>query len=106
MRRAVCARNTAACPAEFPPPTTTTSSRLPSGRVRLQYQDLKSFRGSIDSGRQARRPGSHNDQIAELRLIDCVIEAKAVGNLLIGRIPKDQSATTDQDWHLLSANVE
>src|SRR6185369_3811177 len=25
-RRVVCARNTAACPAELPPPTTTTSS--------------------------------------------------------------------------------
>ena len=42
-RRAVCARNTAACPAELPPPTTTTSSP----RAELRFHE----RGAVVDAR-------------------------------------------------------
>ena len=41
-----------------------------------------------------------------MRLIDGVVEAEAVGNLLIGRIPKHGLAAADQHGHVLDGDVK
>jgi len=39
-------------------------------------------------------------------LVDRIVEAKAIGDLLFDRIPKHHLAATDQNGHLRDGNVE
>src|SRR4030095_8837966 len=47
-----------------------------------------------------------NDDIAEVCLIDRVVEAETLGNLLIGGIPKDGIAAADQHGDVGDGNVK
>ena len=69
---------------------------LSPGRVGLHHEDVQSFRRGVHGGRESRGSGADDDHVAYLGLVDGVVEAEAVGDLLIGRIPKHHLAATDQ----------
>ena len=79
---------------------------LSARRVRLQHQHIETLRRAVDGRGQARRSGADDDDIAHVRLIDRVVEAEAVGDLLIGRVPKHDVAAADQDRHVADGDVK
>src|SRR6266566_792468 len=83
-----------------------TCAGLSSGRVRLQHQDIQSFRCSVHGCRKSCGTCSNDDNVAQLGLIDRIIEAEAFSELFIGRIPKDQLASTDDHRHVVYGNVK
>ena len=54
----------------------------------------------VHGRREPRGSGADDDHVAQLRLVDGVVEAEAVGDLLIGRIPQHRLAAADQDRHI------
>ena len=60
-------------------------SGLAAGRVRFEDEHIEPFGRAVDRGRQARRTGADDHQVAKVRPIDGVVEAKALGDLLVAR---------------------
>ena len=69
---------------------------LSSGRARLQYQNIQAFRSGVHRRRKSRGSRTHDDNVAYLGLVDCLVKTEAIGDLLIGRIPQHSLATTNQ----------
>src|SRR3989441_364511 len=59
---------------------------LASGSGRLDDQDIQAFRRPVHGRGEPRGSRPHDDQVAELGLIDRVVEAQRIGDLLIGRV--------------------
>src|SRR5207245_10138379 len=83
-----------------------TCAGLSSGRVRLQHQDIQSFRCSVHGCRKSCGTCSNDDNVAQLGLIYRLIEAQAFSELFIGRTPKHQLASTDDHRHIVYGNVK
>ena len=49
---------------------------LAARRVRLQDQHVQPFRRAVDRRREPRRPGADDDDVADVRLVDRVVEAR------------------------------
>ena len=79
---------------------------LAARRVRFEHQDVEAFRRAVDGGRQTRRPGADDHQVAHVRLIDGVVEAQAVGDLLVARIAQHGVAAADQHRHIGRAHMK
>ena len=56
-------------------------SGLSARRIRLQHEDIQSLRRTVHRSCEARRSGADDDDVAHMRLVDCVVEAEAVGDL-------------------------
>ena len=84
-----------------------TRARLSSRRIGFQHQDIEPFRCPVHGRRQPRRPGTDDDQIADLRPVDGNIEAKAVRELLVARIPQHMlTPVADNDRHLFDSDLK
>src|SRR5262249_33248567 len=79
---------------------------LPSRRVRFKRENIKSFRRAVHSRRKARRSGAYNNQVADLCLVNRLVEAKTIGELLIGRVAKYDLAVTDHNRYVSRADLE
>lgn len=73
---------------------------LAAGSVRFQDQHVEPFGGRIHGGGQSRRAGSHDHDIADVRLVDGVVEAEAIGDLPVGRVAQHHRAAADQDGNV------
>ena len=71
-----------------------TRTGLPSGRVGFQHQHIQAFRRCVHCRRKAGRSRAYDDNIADLRLIDGVVEAKAVRDLFVAWVAKHYFAAT------------
>src|SRR6202008_1904292 len=74
-------------------------------RTGFEHEHVETFRGSVASGSEAGWSRADDDQIAHLPLIDRLVEAKAVGNLLIRWIPQHRGAA-NHDGDIVDADVE
>ena len=83
-----------------------TRSGLPARRIPLENLDTQALRGSINRGGQPAGPGSDDDQIAHLSLIDFVVQPEAGGRFGIGRIAQGLVAAADQDRNVRDGNRE
>ena len=79
---------------------------LSSRRVRLQHQDIQPFRCGVHGGRESRGSGADDDHVAYLGLVDGFVEAQAVGDLLIGRVPQHHLATADHHRHIRGGDLK
>ena len=75
-------------------------------RVRLQHQHVEAFRRAVHGRRETRGSGADDDHVADLCRVDRLVEAEAVGDLLIGRVPEHHLAATDQHGHVRDGDVE
>src|SRR5215475_2895083 len=55
---------------------------------------------------KARRSGADDYQVADLCLVNRLVEAKTIGELLIGRVAKRDLAVTNRDRHVGRGDVE
>ncbi len=81
-------------------------ARLAAGRARLQHQDVEPLRGAVDGGGQPRGAGADDHQVAEPALVDLLVEAEAVGDLVVRRVPEHELAAADQDGDVPLRDVE
>ena len=81
-------------------------ARLPARRSRFDHQHIEPFRRSVYGRCQPRRTGSDDDDIAQMCLIDRLIEAETIGDLPIGRISENGAAPTNQNRQVVSAELE
>ena len=81
-------------------------SRLPAGRVGFHSEHVKSFRRAVDRGGQPGRSGADDHDVSHVGLIDSVIEAEALGDLLVARVLEHVLAVADQHRDLRHADVE
>ena len=75
-------------------------------RVGLQHQNIQAFRSGVHGRRESRGSGADNDHVAYLGLVDGLVKAETVGDLLIGRTPQHHLATADQNRHIRGARRE
>ena len=73
---------------------------MSSWRVRFEHQHIQSFRSGVHRGGKSRWSCAHDDHVAHLRLVDRLVEAQAIGNLLVGRIPQHRFPAADQHRHV------
>ena len=79
---------------------------LSARRVRLEHQDIEAFRRAVHGRREPRGSGPDDDQVADLRLIDRLVEAETVGDLPIGRVPQHHLAAADHHRHVVDGDLE
>src|SRR5437762_2669895 len=88
---ACCARNTAACPAELPPPTSATSAfaHIFASSADAQYQTPRpsnSFRRGTSGRGESRRACAHDSDVEERVVIRGVENAEAARQRVFRRI--------------------
>src|SRR5205807_6078189 len=79
---------------------------LAPGRGRLHDQDIQSFRCPVHGRRQPRWSRPDDDEVADMGLIDGVVEAQGVGDLLIGRVTERVIAARDHHGPLAAVEWE
>ena len=79
---------------------------LPAGRVRLEHEDIEPFGCGVDGRRQAGRPRADDDDVAQLLLVDGLVEAEAACQLTIRGVLVDRTAVADRHGHLVRLNAE
>jgi hypothetical protein len=78
---------------------------LSTCRTGFEHEHVETFRCSVYSGSEAGWSRADDDQIADLLLIDRLVEAKAVGDLLIRWIAQHRGAA-NHDGDIVDADVE
>ena len=73
---------------------------MASRRTGLDDERIQSFGGCIDRGRKTGRSSPDDDDIAQVILVDALVEAETVGNLLIARPFQHGHAAADQDGYV------
>ncbi len=73
---------------------------LSARRVRFEHQHVQPFRRAVHRRREPGRSGADDDEVADVGLIDRVVEAEALGDLLVGRIAEHELAAADQHRHI------
>ena len=81
-------------------------SGLTARCVGLDDQDVEPLRRAVDGRRKPRRPAADDNDVADVRAIDRVVESKTVGDLAIARIAEHDVAATDEDGNLIRRDVE
>ena len=79
---------------------------LAARRVRLEHENVEPFGRAVDRGREPGRAGADDHQVAHVRLIDRVVEAEALGNLGVGRVPEHDLAAAHQHRHVRDGDPE
>lgn len=83
-----------------------TRTGLSPRRVRFQHQHIKSLRRPVHGRCEARRSAANNNHVTKLCLIDRVVEAEAICDLLIGWVSKRYLIAANHNRHIRSGDVE
>src|SRR5271155_344152 len=83
-----------------------TGSRLASRGAFLDHKNVQAFRSSVDGCGQSSRPGAHNNQIANLRVIDIRVEPQALCNLFRRGISQHSRVVADHDGNVFYRDPE
>src|SRR5207247_6058037 len=75
-------------------------------RVRLEHQDIESFRGAVHGRREPRGSSPDDDQVPDLGVINRRVEAETVGDLPIRGVPQHHLTTTDHYRHVVDGDLE
>ena len=78
---------------------------LATGRGRLHDQDVQSLRRPVHRRREPGRSRAHDHEVPDVGLIDRVVEAQRVGDLLSARA-SEHDVATDNDGHVVGTDVE
>jgi hypothetical protein len=81
-------------------------SRLAAGRARLDDEHVQSFRRAVHSCCQAGESAANDDDVAQLCLIDRIVEAEAVGDLVVCRIPENRGAAADENRNVALSDLK
>ena len=73
---------------------------LSARRLRLEDQHVEPFRRAVDRGGETRGPAPTTRQVADLRRVDGVVEARGSRRSLVRRVTQDRLAAADQDRHV------
>src|SRR6202521_5147441 len=74
--------------------------------MRVQDEDIESFRRTIDGRGQARWSRTDDQHVTHTRLVDRLVQAETLRDLLIRRVPKDDVATADHHRHILDRHAK
>src|ERR1700731_4827781 len=74
--------------------------------MRVQDEDIEPFRRTIYGRGQARWPRTDDYHVTHTRLVDRLVQAETVRDLLIGRVPKDDVATAYHHRHILDRHAK
>ncbi len=78
-----------------------TRSCLSSRRFGFNHERIQAFRGSLNRGRQAGRPGANDNNVTHQGVIDVRIETQAIRQLLRSGVAEDGAASVaNDDWNL------
>ena len=83
-----------------------TGTRLSARRHRLEHQHVEAFGGGIHRRRQAGRSGADDHHVAQVCLVDDLVETQTVRDLLVGRIFQRRSVATDDHGHVVDGHVK
>ena len=80
---------------------------LTAGRVRFDHQHVETFRRGIHRGAETGRTRADDHDVADVTLVDVdgLVEADAVGDLRVGRIPEDRFAAADHDRDVVRGDL-
>jgi hypothetical protein len=100
----VYARPASACP-EIPLDL-RARPRLAARRIRLDDEGIEPFRGGVNGRSEPGGPGTDDDDVPHLRLVDGIIETEALRDLLIGRMAQDDVVAADQNGDIVASDIE
>ncbi len=81
-------------------------ARLPAGRRGFHHEYVEPLGSAVDRGREAGRPGAHDDEVPGFRDVHRRVEAQTVGDLLIARIAEDLVPPADEHRDVRDGDVE
>ena len=79
---------------------------MPARCPGLQQERTQALRGSIDGCGEPSRASPDDDQVANLLLIDALVEAQPGGDLVVTWIAKDRFTAVDQNRDVRDRDME